>query len=221
MAKEIKNENEAVVSAVNKVEQFLDNNKKTIWGVIAALVVIAGAGYVYYKFAYLPKKAEALAEMYKAEANFKAENYELALKGDGNVLGFEEIISKYGSKAGGSVYLYAAICELKAGNPDAAISYLGKYNGNDKIMSARAESLKGDAYCDKEEYDKAVSCFEKAAGIDDSAFGAAYLLKAGQAYEAIGNNEKALASYKKIKENYSQTMEAYDIDKYITRIEVK
>lgn len=221
MAKEVKKENEAVVTAVNKVELFLEENKKTIWGIIAAIAVIAGASYLYYKFAYLPGKAEAQAQMYKAEATFRDGNYELALNGDGNVLGFKDIIGEYGTKAGKSVYLYAAICELQTGNADEALSYLAKYSTRDEILAARAESLKGDAYCNKGDYKKAVACFEKAAGISDNVFKATYLLKAGQAYEALGENAKALDAYRTIKDQCGKSIEAYDIDKYITRLEVK
>ena len=48
-----------------------------------------------------------------------------------------------------------------------------------------------------------------------------YLLKAGVAYEEMGKNAEALACYNKIKNDYPQSVEAYDIDKYITRIESK
>lgn len=221
MAKEVKNENEVVVSAVTRAEQFLNDNKKTIWGIIAAAVVIAGASYLYYKFAYQPKKAEALEQMYKAEASFRAGNYDIALNGDGNDLGFKDIISEYGSKAGKAVYFYAAVCELEEGNADGALDYLSKYSTKDRIMASRAESLKGDAYCDKEDYTKAAACFIKAAGLADNTFSAAYLLKAGQAYETLGENEKALEAYNTIKDKYSASLEAFEIDKYIARLEVK
>ena len=52
-------------------------------------------------------------------------------------------------------------------------------------------------------------------------FAASYLLKAGATAEKIGDNAKALSCYKKIKEAYPQSMEGYDIDKYIGRIEAK
>ena len=50
-------------------------------------------------------------------------------------------------------------------------------------------------------------------------FAAGYLLKAGVVCEELGDNAKALACYKKIKDKYPQSMEGYDIDKYISRIE--
>lgn len=220
MAKEIKNENEvAVASAVSKVEAFLENNKKAIWGIVGAIIVLAGIGYACYKFVYTPKKAEAVSVMYKAEANFRAENYELALKGDENVMGFEQIISEYGKKAGKAVYLYAAICEMKAGNAESALKYLSGYNTGDQIMAGRAEALKGDAYCNLDDNAKAAACYEKAARISDNVFSATYLLKAGQAYEALGKYDKALAAYKTIKDQYPQSFEAYEIDKDIARAE--
>ena len=50
-------------------------------------------------------------------------------------------------------------------------------------------------------------------------FAAGYLLKAGVVCEELGDNAKALTFYKKIKDQYPQSIEGYDIDKYITRIE--
>lgn len=222
MAKQVLNENEAAVAnAVSKTEQFLLDNKKTIWGVLAAVVVVAGISYCGYKFMYMPKKAEALQQMSKAEANFQAGNYDLALNGDGNVLGFEEVIAEYGSKAGKSVYLYAATCAMKMGDADKALSYIGKYSSKDQIMAGRAEALKGDAYANKGDYAKAAAAFMKAAKVSDDVFSAGYLLKAGEAYEAMGQDDKAMANYKLIKDQYSNSIEAMDIDKYITRLEVK
>ena len=39
------------------------------------------------------------------------------------------------------------------------------------------------------------------------------------ACEELGDNAKAPTFYKKIKDQYPQSVEGYDIDKYITRIE--
>ena len=159
--------------------------------------------------------------MYPAEANFRAEEYELALNGDGNVLGFAQIIDEYGKKAGKAAYFYAGVCELQLGNWDSAISYLSKYNGKDEILLARATACIGDAYVGLNDYAKAVTYFEKAAATADNMYAAGYLLKAGVTYEELGQNDKALAAYKKIKDKYPQSMEGYDIDKYISRIEAE
>ena len=222
MAKEIKNQNaEAVVEAVSKTEKFFNENGKLMGGILAGLVVVALAAFCWVKFAYQPAVAEAEGQMALAEQNFIAADYEVALNGDGNVLGFNQIMEEYGAKAGKAVYFYAGVCELQLGNFEAAIKALEKYNGKDAILAARATACIGDAYVGLENYAKALAYFQKAADVADNMFAAGYLLKAGQVAEKLGENAKALGFYETIKDSYPQSMEAYEIDKYIARIENK
>ena len=222
MAKEIKNENaEAVVEAVSKTEQFFNKNGKLLSIICAAVVVLCAAVFCWYKFVNQPKVEEAMGQMALAEDNFRAGNFELALNGDGNTLGFVQILDEYGTKAGKAVNFYAGVCELQLGNWESAIKYLQAYKGKDAILAARATACIGDAYVGLEDYRKALGYFEKAAAAADNMFAAGYLLKAGIVAEELGENEKALSFYKKIKDQYPQSMEAYDVDKYIGRIEAR
>ena len=176
MAKEIKNENvEAVVEAVSKTEKFFNENGKTLSIIAAAIVLVAAGIFCWHKFAYEPAQAEAQGQMALAEENFRAGDYELALNGDGNVLGFAEIISEYGSKAGKAANFYAGVCELQLGNWDLAIKYLQAYNGKDLILKARALACIGDAYVGLEEYSKALGYYEKAAAVVDNKIGRAHV----------------------------------------------
>ena len=77
------------------------------------------------------------------------------------------------------------------------------------------------AYSNLGSADKAVSYYQKAASKDDGQYAAGYLLKAGIASEAAGNAQAALKFYKQIELNYPNTLEGYDIQKYISRIENK
>lgn len=210
---------EKVEQTISKTEQFFNENKKAIYGGLIAILVIGLAVICYQKFYAQPKADEAAAQMFPAEANFRNGEYELALNGDGNVLGFVQIIEDYGQRGGKDVYLYAGICELQLENYQEAINYLKKYKGKDSILSARALACIGDAYTGLEQYQQAVEYFEKAAAEADNMFAATYLLKAGVACEELGQNDKALGYYKTIKDKYPQSLEGYDIDKYITRIE--
>ncbi len=222
MAKEIKNENaEAVVEAVSKTEKFFQENGKLLSIICAAVVVLCAAVFCWHKFAYQPKVDEAQGQMALAEENFRQGDYELALNGDGNVLGFVQILDEYGTKAGKSINFYAGVCELQLGNWDAAIKYLSAYNGKDEILKARATACIGDAYVGLEDYAKALTYFENAAAVVENMYAAAYLLKAGAAAEKLGDDAKALGFYETIKDKYPQSMEAYDVDKYIGRIEAK
>ncbi|MBR6859185.1 MAG: tetratricopeptide repeat protein [Bacteroidales bacterium] len=208
-----------VAEAVSKTELFFQKYSKIIYGCVAAILLIALAILAYNRFILQPQKEKAQAAMYQAEQKFTAGNYALALAGDDNMMGFEEIIDTYGSKAGQAVYLYAGSCALQTGDFDKAIKFFKKYAGEDSILLSRAQAGIGDAYVGLEDYKNALAAYEKAAATVDNVFSAGYLLKAGQVAEELGDKDKALAFYNKIKDQYPNAVEAADIDKFITRIE--
>ena len=178
-----------IAEAVSKSELFFQKYGKIIYGCVAAILLIALAILAYNRFILQPQKEKAQEAMFQAEQKFAAGNYELALSGDDNTMGFEEIIDTYGKK------------------------------GGEAILLSRAQAGIGDAYVGLEDYKNALAAYEKAAATVDNVFAAGYLLKAGQVAEELGDKDKALACYKKIKDQYPQAVEAADIDKYITRIE--
>ena len=209
---------EVIDAKIAKAQDWLDNNKKYIYYVIGAIVVVALLVLGYSKLIYQPKAAEAMEQAFPAELNFQNNEFELALNGDGNVLGFADVIDTYGKKAGKASYLYAGICELQLGNFQEALGYLKKYNGKEPILAARAKACEGDAYVGLENYSAAVKCYEAAMAKGDNMLAAPYCVKAGLAYEKLGDNAKALECYKTVKDRYPQSVEAYDIDRYISRI---
>ena len=223
MAKVTKTEQEVrqqnVAEAVSKTDQFFKENGKLIYGCVIGVLVIALAILAYNRFILQPKKVQATDQLAQAERWFDAGEYELALTGDENSLGLEDILDQYGSKAPAATYLYAGVAKLQTGAYEEAIAYLKKYNGKDPILLSRAQACIGDAYVELEDYATAVKYYEKAAATVDNAFAAAYLLKAGIAAEANGDSAKALSFYKTIKDQWSNAPEAMEIDKYITRIE--
>lgn len=211
---------ESVGEAVSKTEVFFKKYGKTLSYIGIALAIIAAAIILYIQFYAKPMKDEAIAQMFPAEQYFRAENYEQALNGDGNSLGFAQIIDEYGAKAGKSVYLYAGICELQLGNAESAISYLKRYNGSEPILKGRALACIGDAYSMLDDFQNARKYYVEASKVEDNAFVASYLLKAGIVCEEMGDNAQALVFYRTIKDKYPQSYEGYEIDKYISRIEI-
>jgi len=210
--------NEKVEQQVSAISDFFDKNGKLVWGALAAVILIGLIVLAWHHFYVQPRKAEAQAQMYPAEVNYDNGEYELALKGDGNTLGFEQVIDEYGKKAGKAAYLYAGICALRMNDYEGAISYISKYNGKDALMAARALGAMGDAYCGLGDYAKAIASYDKAAAKGENLFAAAYLLKAGVASEEMGDSQKALSYYEKIKDQYPQSYEGSEIEKYISRI---
>lgn len=210
---------EQVATAVSGAEEFLKKNQKWIeWALIAVALIVLGSLAVH-RWVVVPARQEAQSQVYKAEQAFRADQFETALNGDGNILGFNEIISKYGAKGGKAVYLYAGLCNLQLGNNQEAIACLKKYHVKDKILQGRAICAIGDAYANMEDYGNALASYRKAAALEDNLFAAGYLFKAALVCEQTGDMAGALKLYKEIETKYPQTLEGYDIQKYITRIE--
>lgn len=212
---------EATVEALSKTERFLRKYGKLITASFI-IVLLAVIGYfAYEKFVVEPEIKEATEKTAVAETYFGYGDYEIALNGDGDIMGFNQIIEKYDDKAPKCVHLYAGLCEFNLGNWELAINHLNNYEGDEPILKARSIACIGHAYVELEQYEKALASFESAANVADNNFAANYLLNAGVVAEKLGMNDKALACYKKIKDQYPQSMEGYDIDKYIGRIENK
>ncbi len=211
---------EKIENTVSKTEQFYNENKKTILGCLIAIIVIALGIWAYNQFYLKPKTAEAQEQMFPAEAAFRGGEFEKALNGDGNALGFAQVIEDYGKKAGKAACFYAGVCALQMNDYEQALKYLKQYNGKDEILAARAQACIGDAYVGLEKLNEAEAAFEKAASMADNVFAAEYLLKAAAVCEELGNSDKALKLYENIKENYPQSIEGYDIEKYINRIKI-
>ena len=219
MAKEIKKDAaQEAVEQVSKTDLFFQKYTKVIIICVTAVIIVALAAFLYSRYIYAPAKAEALGQMFPAEELFAQQDYQTALEGDGNILGFAQIAKEYGAKAGKAVFMYAGVCELQLGNYEEAVKYLDRYHGKDKILAGRALACKGDALSALERYDQALSCYLKAAKKSGNLYSAAYLLKAGVVAEELEKNDVALDCYNTIKEEYPMSAEAMDIEKYITRI---
>ena len=208
-----------VTEALSKTEKFFETYKNHIIYGSAAIIAIVAAVLLYHNFVTIPAQQEAMAQTFTAEQYFRNGDFDKALNGDGNALGFNQIISDYGTKSGEAVYFYAGICNLQLGNYEEAISNLKKYSGKDEIMAARALACIGDAYAAMNNFESALNNYKSAAAAADNVLAANYLLKAGIIYEEMGKPAEALKLYEEIKTKYSQSPEGYDINKYISRIQ--
>ena len=218
--KQKKEDPAAVAEAISKTEEFLAKYKKHLIYSATGILVLLGLGFGYMKLIREPRRQEALAQMFPAESYFRADSFDLALNGDGNVLGFKDIIDEYKALPGKVIYFYTGVSELQLGNYTQAIEYLKKYNYGDEIIQARAYCNIGDAYAGLNDLDNALSWYKKAAHYKDNAYSAAYYKKAGIILEEKEDYSGALEMYKTIKDQYPQTIEGVEIDKYISRLEI-
>jgi tetratricopeptide (TPR) repeat protein len=214
---------EGVEQALTKVEQFIENYQKHIVWVVGAILGIVVLYMAFQRFYVEKKSQEAAAQMFPAEMYFENDDWEKALDGDGNNLGFTDIISDYKFTVPANLAkYYAGLCCLRLNEYEEAISYLGKFKSKDKILSSIALGSIGDAYAQLGESGKAVNFYKKAADRKKNDFTSPlYLLRAGILLENEGKLKEAGELYERIKTDYAVSTEGRTIDKYIARIKVK
>ncbi len=206
----------------SRSENFFEKNQKIITGIIAAVAILA-IGYLAYSNLYQkPRELEASNAIYIAEMQFEKDSFENALlsPGAGN-MGLLDIIDEYsGTETANLANYYAGISYLKLGKYNAAISYLKAFKANGKLTPITKNGAIGDAYSELEEYKKAIEFYKKAGNAGDNDYLTPYYLKKlGMLYEKEGEYKDALAAYKKIKENYPQSPDGFNIEKYIDNVQ--
>lgn len=226
MAKETKKQEELVnvEEVVNKSEAFLTKNKNTIVGGIVAVVVVIAAVFCYNNYVKAPRELKASEALFQAEQLFRAGNFEQALNGDSlGAMGFVTVADEYsGTDAGNLANAYAGMALAQLKKYEEAISYLNNFSGDDAMVAPAVLGTLGNCYAQLGQNEKAVSTLMEAASMSDShSLSPIYLLQAGQIYEELGQNDKAVEAYKQIKNKYFNSMQAYDIDKYIERASMK
>ena len=210
-----------IESALTSTEQFIERNQK-ILSIIAGVILLIAAGYVSFKHFYVvPKEKNAQEQMFMAEFYFERDSFNLAINGDGNYLGFLDIIDDYGmTQAAKLAKYYTGISYLHLGEFEEAISYLNSFKTNDMLIAPILEGAKGDAYSELGQTDKAISAYKKAAGLKNDFTSPIYLMKLGKLLEKTQKYDEALKTYKEIKDNHPKSMEATTVDRYIGRVEV-
>ncbi len=213
---------EVVENALSRSEQFIEENQKIITIVVLSILGLVAVIMGVKRYYINPLENEAQAQMFIAEQYFERDSFNLALYGDGNYFGFIDIIDEYGiTKSGNLAKYYAGISYLNIGEYEDAISSLKKFKAKDKIVGAIKYGAMGDANMEIGEIDKAAKLYLKASDYNKNEFTSPiYLMKAGYAFESLGDYKAALKAYQTIKDKYSESNEGRNIEKYITRAEL-
>lgn len=226
MSKKASNQNdilenpEVLAGKLEGAESWIESHPKLMAGIAIGLALIVGGyfGFTYYKSTL---EEEAQKEMFQAIYYFEADSLNLALNGDGNNLGFVDIIDEYGiTNAANLAHFYAGLSFLKQGKFEAARLYLSDFSSNDLLIQARAYSLIGDAYMEEQNYKEAARYYEKAASYKPNKyFTPAYLMKAALAFEKSEQIEKAIKAYDEVITKYWESAEYQNARKLKARLE--
>lgn len=214
---QIQDENlENVQEVLSTSGKWIEEHDKLLTGIMLAVFAVVCACMLIHTYVIKPRVVNAQEETAKAVVYFQAGQYELALNGDeADCIGFAAVADKYSNQAGKLAALYAGICEYELGAYDEALEYLKKFDADDVNIAPASQLLVADTYVELGEYDQAVKAYAKVIKSGNEALAPLALKKQGIVYLKLGENEKAAAAFRAVKEDYPASVEAADIEKYV------
>jgi tetratricopeptide (TPR) repeat protein len=206
--------------ALTRTEQFLEKHLKLVLYIIGGIVIVILLTLGIHKYVIGPKNVDAQEQMFPAQNYFSKDSFNLALNGDGNSMGFLDIIDEYRStKVGNLAHYYAGISYLHLGEYDQAIKQLKKFKCDDMLLAPITHSAIGDAYVELKDYDKAIDAYKKGASTSSNDFTTpAIKIKLALVYEEKGEADKALTVLNEIKKEFPRCEEIVTVDKAIARL---
>ncbi|MGX1929421.1 tetratricopeptide repeat protein [Flagellimonas sp. 2504JD4-2] len=212
--------------SASKTEAWVQRNQNYILGAIGA-IALGVLGYLgYHEFIQKPKEASAANELFYPQQYFdqaltnevaKDSLFTLALNGAEGKYGFLDIIEEYkGTKAANLAKYSAGMTYLNLQQYDNAIAHLESFSSDDAVLGAMAKGGIGDAFSQLDQPEDALDYYEKAIAHSSNEFTTPrFLYKAGVIALDLGQNEKALGFFERIKQDFSTSQEANGIDALI------
>ena len=213
--------------SASKTEAWVSKNQNYILGVIGA-IALGVLGYLAYtNFVHAPKESAAANELFypqqlfdqalAADETAKDSLLTLALEGADGKYGLIDITEEYkGTKAANLATYSAGMAYLNLQDYKEAISYLEDFSSDDAILGPLAKGGIGDAFAQLDQPEEALDYYEKAIALETNDYTTPrYLYKAGVVARELGYSDKALSYFTRIKDEFSKSTEASNIDALI------
>ncbi len=193
---------------VSRSQEFFEDNRNVIIGVIGGLVLLAVA-IVAWRAYQSNRSSEAQELLGAILTEYEAGNYQAALDGTDTTPGLLEIAEDYGSTSTGEqATFFAADALYQLGETDRALEMFEDYGGSGLIG---ASALAGQAAIAEQNGDAATAAglYERAANAFESpASTPGYLLDAARAHLAANEAGEAETALLRIVEEWEDTPEA-------------
>ena len=212
-----------VQETISKAERYIEENKKSLSIIGGAIVVLVGGYFAWTKLYLAPLQEEAQGQMYTAEKYFEKDSLDKAINGDGQFLGFKDIVDQYGLTSSGNLaHMYLGLCYLHKGKYEDAVAELKEYDGDDMMLAPISIGAIGDAYAELGKPDDAIDQYMKASNESKNNFTTPiYLMKAATLYESQAKYKEAIQIYEQLKTDFPEAREGRDVEKYISRAKAK
>ena len=222
MAKNVKNNPAQEKNAFDNLMEKYEQNKKRINTITTIVLVVVLAGIAYVKLMREPRIEKAATTIAWAQRMFEQDSLDKALNGDMANPGFLKVQKKYsGTPTGNLANHYIGVCYLHKGEFNNAIKYLKEYSGNGTSLQYVNWGALGDAYMETGNTEKGIEYYKKASGNkEDKVITPIYLYRLGVVYEMSGNIDEAAKAYASIRDDYSRSTQAQDIERHLARVGV-
>lgn len=207
---------------LENIQAKYEQNKKRINTIVTVVLAVIVGFFAYQRLYKAPREEKAASNMMMAQRYFEADSVNKALNGDGQNSGFLKVMKKYsGTEAANLCQYYAGVCYLKMGDFKNSIKYLEDFDGEGTAVGLVAYGALGDAYMESGNTKKGIEQYNKAAADkDNNVLTPLYLARAGMAYELDNQREEAVKAYKRVRDEYPQSMQARDMDKRLALLGV-
>lgn len=214
--KEIK-EDKLVTQYYNFVSFYEDNKNRIL--TIAAAVAIVVVALILYNNKMDQENREATTQLSRVLPLYNQNKFEEAINGKPGtgLMGLEAIVNEYGGTDQGEIAkIYLAHSYYFLENYEKSLDYYKDYSGGNPVFEASALAGQANYYEIKGNNEKAAELNYDAAQIsENNPSNAQYLINAAKNYAELGNNERAREIYEKVKEEYPNTMQANEVDRYL------
>ncbi|MCM1370131.1 MAG: tetratricopeptide repeat protein [Candidatus Amulumruptor caecigallinarius] len=216
---EEQNQIEKLNDNLTSASQKIAENKKIIFWVVGAILVVA-AFALSYIFIYKNPRTNKAFEAYNQVEITAMDNDSIA------AAEYKKVADNYGSTSAGNLAaLSAAESYYAIGKYKEAIDCLEKFSTSEDVLEANALALRGDCYVNLKQYDKALEYFNKAISHADKNIQIVprVLIKEANVYDEQKKFDKALECYEQIKKDYPtfQFGNGMSIESYIEREKVR
>ena len=218
MAKKV-NETRTSIEELNEslsgIEKKVEDNKKMIVWVVAAIIAIAAIilGYIY--LIQNPNLEKAKEEIAKADVDYTLGQDSIALNE------YMAVADNYSNDAANRAGLNAAIILFQQGKYEEAAKYVNEFEAAGTLVGPAAKSLLGDCYVNLQKYDEAVKAFNEAISLsnENELYTPLFILKKATVLREQGKYAEEVKALQTIMDKYPNFTMSYqvDVEKYLER----
>jgi TolA-binding protein len=205
------------------VTTWYEKHKKNISIAITVLVLAIVATVVFIKNRS-DNNERAMAQLGDVYALFDSGQYQAAIDGipERNIPGLKSIVENYGSSPSGELArFYLANAYYQMGRYDEALRQFEDFTASDEMLTVSRYAAMAGCFEAKGAFKEAAENFEKAATKYAKDVNAAENLNnAARNFGLVGDKEKAIELYKRLKKNYPTSVYAREADRFIMQLSV-